>query len=216
MHRETSLLVKSHQTGREKNPCWGFCSLKQTEGSLVTCCTSTLLTLHPCTEQLQQEHHLSGQTTKGKCWLLKRINNKWALSKCHMNASTTKIIRLQFVQQGVHAALFFQSQECEESWSNHVTVKRRASFLKEQKKMLAVGSDGQGLLSLVLLPFSVFGHEQKLWKLGVLLGTRVIIRTLIHWDGKKLTVRRKNFLKLNSNSQEPNESLDFVSAYCPI
>lgn len=46
MHWETDPLVNSHQTGREKKSCWGFYSLKQTEGSRATCFTSTQISLH--------------------------------------------------------------------------------------------------------------------------------------------------------------------------
>lgn len=114
---------------------------------------------------------------------------------------------------------FFQSQECEESRSNPLTVKRRAAFLREQKKMLAVGSDGQGLLSLMLLSFSVFGHEQNLWKAGVLLGQWNMCEVLVYMSDHKTSLshlNRENSLGWAKSLKIKIKFTRAHSLYCPI
>lgn len=150
-HWETGPLVKSHQTGREKKPCWGFYLLKQTEGN-----HASLLHIHPiylwarCSRNVSFPSRDSGEegapltmtTFKMSHTCVHRKDNTAAIciTDCHPDAD----ISLRSLSVSGMWGILAWPFDCKKK------KKRRAPFLKEQRGLLGVGSDGQGPFSLML------------------------------------------------------------------
>lgn len=169
-----SPLVKSHQTGREKKPCWGFYLLKQTEGSHATCCTSTQVSPHlwaGCSTTAARMWAFLAETVERRgtgCGVSSTMTTfKMSHTRVHCKDNTAAICITERPPRRRHFTPLFSLSGMSGilAWPFDCK-KRRAPFLKEQRGILGVGSDGQGPFSLMffsLLCLAMSEDSVKSW-----------------------------------------------------